>query len=438
MYLNGQDIETALGRAHHAFDAWSSLTIAERSAFVVRLASLIQADRKALAALITETMGKLPAEAIREVDRCVRSCESFPELAAGFLAPEHIVTEYRKSFVCYQPLGVILGITPWNFPLWQLIRFAIPAMLAGNTVLLKHAPNVFRCSQRMQQLFMDAGFPEGVFQHFPVNETGVETVIRDPRVQGVALTGSAKAGRAVARIAGESLKKVVLELGGSDPFIVRADADIDLAVNNACHARFMNAGQICVAAKRLLVHHSIARSFTDRLVQEVSKYRVGDPLDEETSLSPLARKDLCDQLERQVQESVKLGARVLKGGHRSAINECGYEATVLDNITPLMPVYREEIFGPVSSIIEFASDDEAIAIANDTAYGLGASIWTRDVEQGERMAMKLECGMVYINSLVRSDARLPFGGIKQSGFGRELGAAGFREFTNIKTVVVNH
>lgn len=437
MYLADSDIEKALARADRAFDTWSRLSMVERGRHVSRLAALIQADRAGLAAMVTDTMGKLPAEAMREVERCIRSCESFPALAEEFLANEVVTTSYTKSYIRYQPLGVILGITPWNFPLWQLIRFAIPAMLAGNTVLLKHAPNVFRCSQRMQQLFADAGFPEGVFQHFPVREDKIEAVIRDRRVQGVALTGSARAGRAVARVAGESLKKVVLELGGSDAFIVRADADLDLAVENACHARFMNAGQICVAAKRLLVHESIADAFTTRLVEEVAHYRVGDPLDEETTLSPLARKDLCDQLDRQVKASVNVGARVLAGGHRSAANECGYEATILDQVKEGMPVYSEEVFGPVSVIIRFTSDDDAVRIANDTPYGLGASIWTKDVEEAERMAVRLECGMVYINSLVRSDARLPFGGIKQSGFGRELGAAGFREFTNIKTIVVN-
>jgi succinate-semialdehyde dehydrogenase/glutarate-semialdehyde dehydrogenase len=437
MSLSPQAIEQRLAQAHHALSAWRRLPVDERGALVQELAAMIARHKQILAECITRSMGKLPREAIREVERCVRACETMPALASQYLANETVATENRNSYITYQPLGVILGITPWNFPLWQVIRFAIPNILAGNTVVVKPAPNVFACAEQLVELFADAGFPDGVFQSLPVEEAAVEKIIRDPRVQGVALTGSVRAGRAVARIAGDALKKVVLELGGSDPFIVLDDADLDLAIHNACSARFMNAGQICVAAKRLLIHSAVADQFIARYVAEVSRYRSGDPYDEETNLSHLARKDLCDNIERQVQESVRLGAKVLTGGHRSATHDCGFEATVLDKVQPHMPVFSEEVFGPVSAIMRFSSDEEMLQLANDTLYGLGATIWTQNRERGEQIALEIDSGMVYINSLLRSDIRLPFGGIKQSGFGRELGMAGFREFTNIKTIVVN-
>ena len=437
MYLSAEAIDSQLSVAHQSFVSWRALTIAERGVYVLRLAKVLHHHQTDIAKLITNSMGKLPAESKREVERCVRACEAMPVLAEQYLASRDVITDNKKSYVCHQPLGVILGITPWNFPLWQVIRFAIPNVLAGNTVVVKHAPNVFVCTEYLETLFSEAGFPVGVFQHFPVKDNDVEAVIHDYRVQGVALTGSARAGRAVAKIAGEALKKVVLELGGSDPFIVMEDANLDIAVQNACNARFMNAGQICVAGKRLLVHEAIAKKFTDDFIKRVSGYNLGHPDDEETTLSSLARKDLCDNLERQVRESAEQGARILMGGKRSSTDECGYEATVLDNITADMPVFKEEVFGPVSSIMYFSSEQEAIEIANNTLYGLGASVWTENRARGERMALQLECGMVYVNSLLRSDIRLPFGGIKQSGFGRELGEAGFREFTNIKTIVIN-
>lgn len=430
-------IETKLFLAHQAFLDWRQLPVAQRGVYVKRLGELVANNKDRLAQQITSSMGKLAREARREVERCSKVCENMPALAEQYLANEAVPTEHPKSYVCYQPLGVILGITPWNFPLWQVIRFAIPNILAGNTVVVKHAPNVFICAEELEKLFLQAGFPPGVFQHFPIEEKQVEQVIRDVRIQGVALTGSVRAGRAVARMAGDALKKVVLELGGSDPFIVLDDADMEEAVEAACAARFMNAGQICVAAKRLLIHKSIADEFLLRYVKKVSHYRFGDPFDEESKLSHLARKDLCDQLEKQVQDSVKLGAKILVGGKRSSKNECAFEATVLDGITKDMPVFREEVFGPVSAIIRFASDQEAIGIANDSDFGLGASVWTRDRQRGEKIALQIDSGMVYVNSLLRSDIRLPFGGVKHSGFGRELGAAGFREFTNIKTIVVN-
>jgi len=430
-------IEEKLSLAHRAFLDWRQLSVFERGVYVERLGKMIAQQKEPLAQHITSSMGKLSREARREVERCSKVCESIPALAEQYLAPEIIATEHSKSYVCYQPLGVILGITPWNFPLWQVIRFAIPNILAGNTVVVKHAPNVFICAEELEKLFFQAGFPAGIFQHFPITEKEVEHVIRDTRIQGVALTGSVRAGRAIARMAGDALKKAVLELGGSDPFIVLDDADIEQAVEAACAARFMNAGQICVAAKRLLVHESIADQFIPRYVKSVSGYQFGDPLDEESNLSHLARKDLCDQLEKQVEASIKLGAKILTGGKRSRQNDCAFEATVLDNITTAMPVFREEVFGPVSAVIRFASDAEAVQIANDSDFGLGASIWTRNRERGERMALQIDSGMVYVNSLLRSDIRLPFGGIKHSGFGRELGEAGFREFTNIKTIVVN-
>lgn len=430
-------IEDKLSLAQRAFLDWRQLSVIQRGAYVKRLGELIAKNKEVLAHQVTSSMGKLAREARREVERCSKVCENMPALAEQYLVNDVVPTEHPKSYVCYQPLGVILGMTPWNFPLWQVIRFAIPNILAGNTVVVKHAPNVFICTEELEKLFLAAGFPAGVFQHFPIEEKQVEQVIHDVRIQGVALTGSVRAGRAVARMAGDALKKVVLELGGSDPFIVLDDADMEQAVEAACAARFMNAGQICVAAKRLLVQDSIADKFIKTYVERVSRYRFGDPFDEESNLSHLARKDLCDQLERQVQDSVKLGAKVLAGGKRSTQNDCAFEATVLDAVTVEMPVFREEVFGPVSAVVRFSSDQEAIRIANDSVFGLGASVWTHNRERGEQMALQIDSGMVYVNSLLRSDIRLPFGGIKHSGFGRELGAAGFREFTNIKTIVVN-
>ena len=430
-------IEDALSVAHSTYLDWRQLPISRRGEYVHRLGELLLANKEMLAQQITQSMGKLAKEARREVERCAKSCESMPALADQYLASEKIPTDHANSYICYQPLGVILGITPWNFPLWQVIRFALPNLLAGNTVLVKAAPNVTGCVEALQKLLLQAGFPAGVFQQLPISEAEVEQVIRDKRVQGVALTGSVRAGRAIARIAGEALKKTVLELGGSDAFIVLEDADLELAVDAACAARYMNAGQICVAAKRLMVQDAIADEFIRRYVDRVSRYRFGNPAEEDSNLSHLARSDLCDYLDQQVKASVQMGARILIGGERDPLHQSAYKATVLDRVTAQMPVFREEVFGPVSALVRFTTDAEAIALANDSEFGLGATVWTRNRQRGEQLALQIDSGMVYVNSLLRSDIRLPFGGIKHSGFGRELGAAGFREFTNIKTIVVN-
>ena len=437
MMLTESELMDRLAVSQAGYELWRRVSMPQRVLVVQRLAACITEQRDELALEITRGMGKLLRESRREVDRCIRACETMPALAQTYFSSELIATENLKSYVCYQPLGVILGITPWNFPLWQVIRFAIPNILAGNSVVVKAAPNVFDCAEKLQVLFAKAGFPPGVFQSVRVDEASVACMIRDARICGVALTGSVRAGKAIARIAGENLKKVVLELGGSDPFIILDDANLDLAVANACQARFMNAGQICVAAKRLLVDQSLADEFIKRYIQAVSGYTGGDPLEEETNLAVLARQDLCNEIEHQVQESVKQGAKILIGGRRSVLDSCGYEATVLDNVSVNMPVFQEEVFGPVSAIMRFDSDEAMLTLANQTPYGLGATIWSNNRDRAEQLAMQLDCGMVYINSLLRSDIRLPFGGIKQSGYGKELGAAGFREFTNIKTVVVN-
>lgn len=422
---------------HAAHERWRALDLEARSRSVRRLSEVLRSRGDAYATLMVMEMGKPIRQALAEVEKCADLCEELAVHGPALLAPEPVATAARKSYVSYQPLGVLLAIMPWNFPFWQVLRCAVPALLAGNGVLLKHAPNVPGCACALDQLFREAGFPEHLFRTLLVEEAHVPTLIEHPLVRGVALTGSVAAGRAVAALAGAALKKTVLELGGSDPAVVLADADLDLAAETCAASRLVNSGQSCIAAKRFVVVNEVRWEFEKRLVERMAAARLGDPLDEATEVGPLAREDLRGRLHSQVEASVAAGARCVLGGTVPAGRGFFYPPTVLSDVGPGMPAYEEELFGPVAAIVPVADEATAIRVANDTPYGLGASVFTRDRERGERIAARqLEAGNCFVNALVRSHPRLPFGGVKDSGYGRELGVAGLREFVNLKTVWV--
>ncbi|HWV58128.1 MAG TPA: NAD-dependent succinate-semialdehyde dehydrogenase [Longimicrobiales bacterium] len=435
--LSGEEVARAIERAHDAFTRWRALPVEARVEPLRRVASLLRERREEYAALITLEMGKVIGEALAEIDKCALTCGYIADHAAEFLAPEPVETEASSSFVAYEPLGPLLAIMPWNFPFWQVIRFAAPALAAGNVVLLKHAPNVPGCAVALQGVFADAGFPDGVYSNLMIHVDAVPAIIEHPLIRGVTLTGSTRAGRAVAAHAGAHLKKCVLELGGSDPYVILEDAELDTAVATCASSRLINAGQSCIAAKRFVVVDAVRPEFEARLVERMAAAVVGDPMDERTDIGPLARLDLRDTLHRQVEESIARGARCLLGGTVTDGAGAFYPPTVLTNVGPGMPAYHEELFGPVAAIIPVADEAEAIRVANDTSYGLGAAIFTRDLVRGEALATRaIDAGSVFVNTHVRSDPRLPFGGIKDSGYGRELSSHGMREFTNVKTVYV--
>jgi len=436
--LTPAQVEAALKKARQAFSSWRQSTFAERRALLLKMSRLLTDEKKDLARLMSTEMGKPVMQAEAEIEKCATVCGHYAEHAERILAMETVSFEGGNSYVRFDALGAILAVMPWNFPFWQVFRFAAPALMAGNVCLLKHSSNVPECARRIGELFRQAGFPEHVFTELRIGSAQVESVIAHPLVQAVTLTGSEPAGRQVAELAGRSLKKVVLELGGSDPFIVLADASLPQCVAVAVNARMINNGQSCIAAKRFIVEEEIASAFQYEFVAAVEKLRVGDPLDPGNDLGPLARADLVDDLERQVTESVRRGARILTGGKRLSGRPGFYfQPTVLDRVRPGMPAYDQELFGPVAALISAKDADDAVRIANDTPFGLGASVWTQDLVRAEKMAARIEAGMVFINGLVRSDPRLPFGGIKNSGFGRELSHYGIKEFVNIKTVVVS-
>ncbi len=428
--LPNAELDCALEQAAQAAAYWRGTRFSERGALLIRIAELIEQRREQLAQMAHEEMGKLLAEALGEVDKCAVACRHYAEHAEGMLQDELIETVASRSLVSYEPLGAVLAIMPWNFPYWQVFRFLAPTLMAGNSALLKHAPNVPRCAAAMVQLAVDAGAPAGLFTNLYIDNDQAARVIADPRVHGVAFTGSERAGRQIGALAGANLKKVVLELGGSDPFIVLEDADLDQAVDVAVRARYSNAGQICIAAKRFIVVDAIAREFTEKLVARVQALKPGE------SIAPMARADLRDELHAQVKESIAEGAVPLLGCEPVEGEGFYYAPSILDNVQLGMTAFNEELFGPVASIVRARDEQDAIVLANATRFGLGASIWTADVEKGEMMARQIEAGAVFVNAQVASDVRMPFGGIKASGLGRELGEHGIREFCNVKSIWV--
>ena len=433
--MGAADIEQRLQAAADAFPGWAERSLQERGAILKQIAGQLRARRDDLQQAMTHEMGKLKAEALAEVDKCAAACEFYADHAADYLKPQLIDTEAQRSYVRYEPIGCVFAVMPWNFPIWQVFRFLAPALMAGNVAVLKHASNVPRCADVIAEVLRDAGIPPGVFAVLHIDNDQAAGVLRDRRVAAVTLTGSERAGRSVAGNAGSQLKKSVMELGGSDAFIVLDDADLDKTVAGAVASRFGNAGQTCIAAKRFIVQEGIADEFVKRFVEAAAKLRLGDPQDDATTLAPMARQDLRDELHKQVQASVAKGAKVLLGGEPDA-SHAGYPASILDAVAPGMPAYEEELFGPVASILRVKDDAEAVRVANDTTFGLGGSVWTRDVDRGDRIARQLQVGAAFVNAIVRSDVRLPFGGTKRSGFGRELAEHGIHEFMNIKSVYI--
>ena len=426
-------IERKLTSAVNTFQSWKLRNFSQRAELMKRAGDLLRSGKGKYARIISTEMGKVLREAEGEVDKCAAACQFFAENAEGFLADEEIKTDAARSFVAWQPLGAVLAIMPWNFPFWQVFRFAAPSLMAGNVGLLKHASNVTQCSLAIESIFREAGFPEGAFQSMLIGSAKVDAIIADDRIAAVTLTGSEAAGTKVAASAGKNLKKTVLELGGSDPFVVLEDADMDLAARIATQSRMQNAGQSCIAAKRFIVVESVREDFLERFRKNVEGLKQGDPLRPETTTGPLARIDLAEDLENQVKKSVSSGATVVTGAKRDGAN---FQPAILDRVTVGMPAFDEEMFGPVAAMITAKDEKHAIEIANQNRYGLGASVWTRDPQRGEAVAREIESGSVFVNSLMRSDQRLPFGGIKKSGYGRELSALGIREFMNAKTIFV--
>ena len=431
------EVEEIIFKVDRAFHSWKLTGFEERAVCMKNLQAKLLENKVELALLMVSEMGKVKREAIGEIEKCALVCSFYAENAEAFLKNESIPTEALESYISYQPIGTVLAVMPWNFPFWQVFRFLAPALMAGNTGVLKHASNVSGCAMAIEQLVIDAGFPENVFRTLLIGSNAVKSVIENPLIKAVTLTGSKPAGQSVASVAGSVLKKSVLELGGSDPYLILEDADIETASRLCVTSRLLNAGQSCIGAKRFIIMDQVYNQFKAEFVRLMSQAVYGDPLDPNTTFGPLARTDLRNELHQQVVKSVELGATVLLGGFIPEGKAPFYPATVLENVVPGMPAYHEELFGPVAVLFRVNSEEEAIRIANDTVFGLGAGIFTSDRSKGKMLAEKgLEAGCVFVNDFVKSDARLPFGGIKESGYGRELSAIGIREFVNTKTVVV--
>jgi len=435
-YQDEASVQATLARSSAAFPAWSALSLDERAAFLRNAAGQLRENRERIAGIMSAEMGKLRREALVEIEKCAGACDYYASHAIHYLRDQPIATEATRSYVCYEPIGCVFAVMPWNFPIWQVFRFLAPALMAGNVALLKHATNVPRCADVIAEVLGKAGIPDGVFGVLHIDNDMAAKVIADPRVQAITLTGSDRAGRSVAANAGRNLKKCVLELGGSDPFVVLDDADLDLTIPMAVASRFGNAGQTCIAAKRFIVTAGIADEFVRRFAEASGKLVVGDPNDAATTLAPMVRADLRDELHSQVKDSIAKGARALVGCVPGQ-GPSHYPASILDDVGPGMPAYSEELFGPVASIIRVRDDAEAVRVANDTSFGLGASVWSRDKARGEAVARQIKAGACFVNAIVRSDVRLPFGGTKASGFGRELAEHGIHEFMNIKTMYVD-
>ena len=431
---NESEIEASLTQTANITPSWASRPIEDRCNLMRKAASILREKKEIWATIITEEMGKLITDARAEVEKCASICEYYADNGPRFLADEYIESDASESYVAHLPLGTVLAIMPWNFPLWQVFRFAAPALIAGNTGLLKHASNVPQCALAIEEIFKLAGFPDGVFSSLMIRASQVKKVIEDPRIHAITLTGSEPAGRQVAATAGAVLKKCVLELGGSDPFIVLEDADLDVAVLAAITSRFLNTGQSCIAAKRFIVVDAVAEDFVARFKAGVEALQAGDPMDENTTLAPMARADLRDELHLQVTDSIASGAVAVTGCQPLDRPGAYYAASILDRVEPGIRAYHEEFFGPVAIVIRARDENEALYIANDSPYGLGGSVWTSDSRRGEALARQVQSGCTYVNGMVKSDPRLPFGGIKNSGFGRELSHHGIKEFVNAKTI----
>ncbi|MBA2394734.1 MAG: NAD-dependent succinate-semialdehyde dehydrogenase [Ktedonobacteraceae bacterium] len=427
-------INDALQQARDAFLQWRETSFAERGAYLHGVATHLREHKAELARTATLEMGKPITEAEAEVEKCAWNCDFYAEQAAHFLADEHVTSNATESYVSFPPLGVVLALMPWNFPYWQVFRFAAPALMAGNTAVLKHASNVSRCALDIERIFQEAGLPAGVFKTVLVPGSETTALIEDPRIAAITLTGSDAAGVAVASASGGVLKKNVLELGGSDAFIVLADADLDAAAQTAARARFQNTGQSCIAAKRFIVVEAVADAFEQKFVEATAKLHVGDPLDPTTQVGPMARSDLRDTLHQQVRASINMGAHVLLGGKPGDGKGYYYEPTIISNVTTDMPIFNEETFGPVAAVIHARDAEHALELANTSDFGLGGNLWTRNIDEARKLARRIETGGVFINGMTASDPRLPFGGVKRSGYGRELSSFGIREFVNIQTI----
>ena len=429
-----REVERILADARATFKEWRHVPFGTRAAHMRKAAAVLRARKTTYARIMTLEMGKPISQAEAEIDKCSWVCDHYAEHAAAYLAEQPRDTDAARSYVRFDPLGPVLAIMPWNFPFWQVFRFAVPALMAGNTAVLKHASNVPRCALSIAEVFDEAGFPRGTFSTLLVGSGAVGGLIADDRVAAVTLTGSDHAGSKVAEQAGRAIKKTVLELGGSDPYVVLADADLAAAARTAADARLVNSGQSCIAAKRFIVVDAVADDFVARFGDELRARRVGDPLDPATQVGPQARVDLRDALHAQVEESIKRGARRLLGGEVPPGRGAFYPATLLVGVERGMPAFDEETFGPVAAVVRAKDENDAVRLANDSQFGLGASIWTQDRTRAERLAAQVEAGAVFVNGVVKSDPRLPFGGIKRSGYGRELSEYGIREFVNVKSV----
>jgi succinate-semialdehyde dehydrogenase/glutarate-semialdehyde dehydrogenase len=435
--LTPGEVKSKIENAHIAFWKWKETSFEHRASLMKNAADILQERSEVFAHLMTAEMGKLLRSGKAEAEKCGWVCRFYAENAKKFLTPEKIKTEMSSSFVTFNPLGVVLAVMPWNFPFWQVFRFAAPALMAGNTCLLKHASNVPGCALAIEEIFQKAGFPKDVFQTLLIGSRQVSAVIEHPHIKAVTLTGSTPAGRAVAKKAGEMIKKCVLELGGSDPYIILEDADIEMAVEKCLTSKLINSGQSCIAAKRFIVVDAVREQFEKLFLEKMENQVMGDPFSLETTIGPMARTDLRDELHQQVIQSIDKGAKCLLGGYIPEMEGAFYPVTILTDIIKEMPAYDEELFGPVAAIIPAKDENEAIKIANDTKFGLGAAVFTSNIEKGKNIAANLlDAGCCFVNDFVKSDPRLPFGGIKESGFGRELSHYGIKEFVNIKTICI--
>jgi succinate-semialdehyde dehydrogenase/glutarate-semialdehyde dehydrogenase len=435
--MSEAEIERILQKADQAFHVWRETDLQNRSIQMKQAAHVLRKNKESYARLIAQEMGKPLVQGISEVEKCAWVCDFYADEARSYLEPEMVSTDAQKSFIIFEPLGVLLAVMPWNFPFYQVFRCAAPALMAGNALILKHAPNVSGCALAIEEVFKAVDFPEGLFRTVLVEVKAIAKMIEHSSIKAVTLTGSPRAGKAVASKAGEMLKKTVLELGGSDPYIILEDADLEAAAETCAASRLINGGQSCIAAKRFIVIQSIQKEFEKKFVERMKSYRMGDPFSEGVTVGPLARQDLRDTLHDQVKRSVEKGAKLLLGGEIPQMRGAFYPPTVLTNVKSGMPAYDEETFGPVAAIIAVADEKEAIRVANASPYGLGAAVFTRDIKRGERIAsQEIEAGSCFVNAFVKSDPRLPFGGIKQSGYGRELSSFGIHEFVTIKSVYV--